>query len=129
MSHIDVDAITRAMESLPEVLEREELAVLRTLPRLAPADVLDTALKRALTKLRFELNQSTFEFLRWKVALARAEHERLRATAAIKREIATPPGTSAASPPPAPERLQRSRTFTGQDGVVWTAAVIHTVTP
>ena len=129
MSDIDVDAVTRAMDSLPEVLEHEELAVLRTLPRLAPADVLDTALRRSLAKLRFELNQASFEYLRWKVALTRAEHERLRGTIALRRGAPPPADAPTSSDRPSSERRARSRSFTSEDGVVWTAAVIHTLTP
>jgi len=127
MTEIDVEAINRAMQSLPDVLEHEELAVMRSLPRLPPADVLDTALRRALNKLRFELNQTTFEYLRWKVALTRAENERLRAAAALGRDRATSPA-AATLVRHLTEHREPSRVFKDQDGVVWTAAVIHTVT-
>ncbi|MEO6526236.1 MAG: hypothetical protein ABIP93_06400 [Gemmatimonadaceae bacterium] len=83
MSQIDERRVAEVMVVLPNVLAREELVVQRTLPRLSPADALDTALKRSLTYLRFELNQDSFEHLRWKVAMARAESQRLRAVTTL----------------------------------------------
>src|SRR5512132_242689 len=76
MSHIDEGELARVMEVLPDVLAREEMVVQRCLPLLSSADVLDAALKRSLTRLRFQLDQDSFDLLRSKVAMARAEHRR-----------------------------------------------------
>lgn len=88
MSHVDVQQIASVMDALPRILEHEELAVRRCLPRLAPADVLDTALRRSLACLHFDLDQESFEYLRWKVALSRAEGVRLRAVGALGDDAA-----------------------------------------
>jgi hypothetical protein len=89
MSLIDDDELARLMEALPDALAREELAVQRSLPHLSPADVLDTALRRALVRLRFEVTRETFEELRWKVALARTERRRHRERSARPVDSAT----------------------------------------
>jgi hypothetical protein len=132
MSQVDEHVLARVMEMLPDVLAREELVVQRSLPRLAEADALDTALKRSLARLRFELNQDTFERLRWKVAMARAENQRLRAMQAIAREsaqITTAQARSLRDDVGSTPRAFRSRTFISESGVVWTASALNTLTP
>lgn len=78
MGNVDVTAVAMVMAELSDVLHAEELTVQRTLPRISPADALDTALRRSLARLRYELNRESFEFLRWKVEQTRAESERIR---------------------------------------------------
>jgi hypothetical protein len=129
MTDIDVDEVAKAMDSLSEVLEHEELVVQRTLPLLTPADALDTALRRALARLRFELNRASFEYLRWKLALARAENLRLRATRELRLELPTPTGVAVQPTRPGPRGRQSSRSYTSESGVIWTVAAIHTLTP
>jgi hypothetical protein len=85
-------ALPRAIpECRDDVLAREELVVHRSLPQLPPCDALDIALTRALSRLRFELDRETLEYLRWKVAMNRAENDRRRSAAAIpfrdRREV------------------------------------------
>ena len=132
MSQIDEAEVARVMEVLPEVLAHEELVVQRTLPRLSAADALDTALKRSLIRLRFELNQASFEHLRWKVSMSRAENERLRSVAAIAQENAQ---LTAAHARNLRERRGsglrdfRTRTFKSEYGVVWTVSALNTLTP
>jgi hypothetical protein len=132
MSQVDEREVTRVLEVLPEVLAHEELVVQRTLPRLSPADALDTALKRSLLRLRFELNQDSFEHLRWKVTTARAESQRLKAMSAMNQErgqettmLARTIRDRHGSTP----RDLRTRTFTSEHGVVWTVTALNTLTP
>ena len=91
MNRIDEQEIARVMAALPDVLAREELVVHRSLPQLTPCDAFDTALTRALFRLRFELDRETVEYLRWKVTMNRAENDRRRSAAAItfrdRREV------------------------------------------
>jgi hypothetical protein len=132
MAHIDEGELARMMEVLPDVLAREEMVLQRCLPRLAPADVLDAALKRSLARLRFELNQDSFEYLRWKVAMARAEHQRLTSRARIVQESSK---TSSVQPRVKREELsgmQRAfqpRTFEGDRGITWTVSTMNSSTP
>ena len=123
MTLIDEQEIAKVMAELPDVLAREELVVQRTLPRLSPADALDTALKRSLARLRYELSRESFEYLRWKVSVARAESERLRHAAAIGSTLAQlhPRGIARHS--------TQTRTFTCDCGSIWTVSELNTLTP
>ena len=132
MSHIDSGEVDRVMRALPEVLAQEELVVHRTLPRLSPADALDTALKRSLARLRFQLNQDTFEYLRWKVSSARDESERLRASMTLSKENAMLQRAAMLRRRESPGSTPRSRctrTFKSEYGVVWTVSALTTLTP
>ncbi|MDB4882686.1 MAG: hypothetical protein JWL95_1452 [Gemmatimonadetes bacterium] len=132
MSEIDEDEVARVMKVLPEVLAHEELVVQRTLPRLSAADALDTALKRSLVRLRFELNQDSFEYLRWKVTMARAETQRLRAAAALTQEnaqITAAQSQSMRDHPGSTPRNFRTRTFRNEHDIVWTVSALNTLTP
>ena len=132
MSQIDEGELARVMEALPDVLAREEMVVQRCLPLLSPADVLDAALKRSLTRLRLELSQDGFEYLRWKVAMARAEHHRVSARAHLMQEdgkaTASQPRTMREALGSTPRAFQ-SRTFTGEHGITWTVSALNTLTP
>jgi hypothetical protein len=132
MSQVDTKTVERAIRALPGVLAHEELVVERTLPQLTPAEALDTALRRSLMRLRFELNQASFEFLRWKVATARAENERLRARLTHSFESAMlefVPSSLPLEPPASTERTWRIRTITDEHGVLWTVSALSTLTP
>lgn len=132
MTQIDDSELARVMEVLPDVLAREEMVLQRCLPRLSPADVLDAALKRALTRLRFELSQDGFDHLRWKVAMGRAERQRVTARASLMEESAR---STAVQPRPTREGLGssprsfQSRTFVGDHGITWTVSALNTLTP
>jgi hypothetical protein len=132
MSHIDEGELARVMEVLPAVLAREEMVVQRCLPRLSPADMLDAALKRSLARLRFDLSQDSFEHLRWKVAMARAEHQRLSARARLAQEGAMASATQSRAAREelgsTPRRFQ-SRTFMSEHGITWTVSELTTLTP
>ena len=132
MSQIDEQEVARVLEVLPEVLAHEELVVQRTLPRLSAADALDTALRRSLIRLRFELNQDSFEHLRWKVSTARAESQRLQSVAAIAQENAQLTAAHAKNLREGRGRSMRdsrTRTFKSEYGVVWTVSSLNTLTP
>jgi hypothetical protein len=112
MGTVDVNVVARVLDEISDVLPKEELMVQRTLPRISPADALDTALKRSLATLRYDLNRETFEFLRWKVAQTRADTERLRGArhdARSSRRVAEVLAAAAASTPVLPASPARDR--------------------
>src|SRR4051812_11618047 len=132
MAHIDEGELARMMEVLPDVLAREEMVLQRCLPTLAPADVLDAALKRSLARLRFELNQDSFEYLRWKVAMSRAEHERLTARARMLQESSRSSSTQSRAireDLSGKQRALQPRTFTGEHGITWTVSTLNSRAP
>jgi hypothetical protein len=132
MAHIDEGELARMMEVLPDVLAREEMVLQRCLPQLAPADVLDAALKRSLARLRFELNQDSFEYLRWKVAMARAEHQRLTARARMLQDSSRTSSMQSRAIREDLGGMQRAfqpRTFTGEGGITWTVSTLNAPTP
>jgi hypothetical protein len=65
---IDVQKVEDVLEALPPVLDRH-LATERG--RAEPLGQLDRALARSVMELRFDLNEQTFEYLRWRVDRAR----------------------------------------------------------
>ena len=65
---IDVEKVEDVLVALPPVLDRH-LATERA--RAEPLGQLDRALARSVMELRFELNEQTFEYLRWRVDRAR----------------------------------------------------------
>lgn len=85
MGNVDLLAVARLLAELPEVLPAEELAVQQSLPRISPADALDTALRRSIAHLRYELNRESFDYLRWKVEQTRVQSERVRSALASPR--------------------------------------------
>src|SRR4051812_1252633 len=71
MSDIDVPAAAEILPLLDEPLAEEERRLLLLAPELPPSEVLDRALKHAILQLRYNVSLQTFEFLRWKVVVAR----------------------------------------------------------
>lgn len=69
---INVVKAETVLEQLPPVLERTLIDVRRRLPGAEEDEVLDRALRAAITELRFRMNIQTFEYLRWRVERLRA---------------------------------------------------------
>ena len=71
MSDIDVPVAAEILPLLDEPLAKEERRLLMVAPELPPSEVLDRALRHAIVQLRYTVSVQTFEFLRWKVVVAR----------------------------------------------------------
>jgi hypothetical protein len=71
---IDVEKVESVLEALPPVLDRHLAAASAESPSQAH---LDQALMRSVMDLRFELNEQTFEYLRWRVTRAQEVSARL----------------------------------------------------
>jgi hypothetical protein len=85
MSDIDVPVATEILPLLDEPLAKEERRLLIVAPELAPSEVLDLALKHAILHLRYTVSLQTFEFLRWKVVVAReAARRALEASVSLR---------------------------------------------
>jgi hypothetical protein len=131
MPRSDDHEITSVMNALPAVLAGEEAAVERTMPRMSPSEAFDTALRRSLARLRFELNQETFERLRWKLSMLRAESQLARADAAAARITSDSimAWSGALRDARAGGRAPMSRTFQADFGVLWTVSALEGLTP
>jgi hypothetical protein len=68
---VDVPLVTALLERLAPSLAEDVRVARGTGPSLSEPDALDAALRAAVMRLRFELNQQTFEFLRHKVLVAK----------------------------------------------------------
>jgi hypothetical protein len=85
MSDIDLPVATEILPLLGEPLAEEERRLLIVAPELPPSEVLDRALKHAILQLRYTVSLQTFEFLRWKVVVARqAARRALEASASLR---------------------------------------------
>lgn len=61
---IDVEKVEHLLEALPPVLDRQ---LAKEGSHADAIGQLDRALERSVIELRFELNEQTFEYLRWRV--------------------------------------------------------------
>jgi hypothetical protein len=131
MPRIDDLELTTVMDALPHLLAAEEADVERSAPTMSASDAFDIALRRSLAKLRFELNQETFERLRWRLSMLRAENQLARADAAASRMernsiLAWSDARRAAR---AGSRAPASRTFKADRDVLWTVMAVEGLTP
>lgn len=141
MSNVDVLTAAKVLEELPPVLRAEELAVQRTLLRISAADALDTALRRALARLRYEVNRETFEYLRWKVQQTQSENAKRRdafeKAAAARASASLPSGITMSreshdrlpadvARAVATARATASRAYRDESGLVWTVTELVT---
>jgi PAS domain S-box-containing protein len=88
---IDVRQATAAFEKLAPTLAADEQQVRAADERFSDSEVLDRALRHALTRLRYHLNRETFEYLRWKVQVARTQAETIRTAGLTRRARDGPP--------------------------------------
>jgi hypothetical protein len=119
----------------PELATWEQ-SVRESEPGLSEAEVLDRALRCALSELRQEISQQTLTYLRWRAEQARASaaatvaasiaarEARTEARAAAQRANERPSAHASGAPPKAPQ-VGPSRRFIAADDSVWTAQEIE----
>jgi signal transduction histidine kinase len=98
---IDVRQATAAFEELAPTLALDERDVRANYAPFTDAEVLDRALRHALSRLRYQLNRETFEYLRWKVLVSRVHADAIRAAGTGRRRVTLPSAEygGAATPP------------------------------
>jgi signal transduction histidine kinase len=84
---IDVRQATAAFEELAPTLALDERDVRAGYTPFTDAEVLDRALRHALSRLRYQLNRETFEYLRWKVLVSRVHADAIRAAGTSRRRV------------------------------------------
>lgn len=114
MSRIDATAANDLFAILHEpILDTEERRVRSASPELDDGAVLDLALAAAIARLRFTLNRETFDYLRWKVTIAReTARARIEESRAAREERAR-------------EHACHARSFRDGTGVTWTVTEVR----
>jgi hypothetical protein len=123
MSDIDLSTAADVLARLDEpTLERELRETRESAPDLPTERALDLALSIAIARLGYELNRQTFEFLKWKVIVARETTRRTLAASRAAADAARLAEETGEADAASQDRL--SRCFTDDEAVVWTVTEI-----